>query len=154
MPPLYPPFEINGAMIGGMGAVTSFDRSYTWPAELAAQVENVVDEGLAAGDAEFQQKCFDHLAELKDQGTTIVVFTHSLETLEGFADRVILLDHGRIKDDGDPVTMVGEYMKAHIAGSPANRARFIQSMRKRGLIQEPQTSQELLPATEDLRGRS
>ena len=27
MPPLYPPFEINGAMIGGMGAVTSFDRS-------------------------------------------------------------------------------------------------------------------------------
>ena len=46
MPPLYPPFEINGAMIGGMGAVTSFDRSYTWPAELAAEVENAVGEFL------------------------------------------------------------------------------------------------------------
>ena len=46
MPPLYPPFEINGAMIGGMGAVTSFDRSYTSPPELAAEVENAVGEFL------------------------------------------------------------------------------------------------------------
>ena len=46
MPPLYPPFEINGAMIGGMGAVTSFDRGFTWPAELAADIENAVGKFL------------------------------------------------------------------------------------------------------------
>ena len=46
MPPLYPPFEINGVMIGGIGAVTSFDRAYTSPVELAAEVENAVGEFL------------------------------------------------------------------------------------------------------------
>ena len=44
MPPLHPPFEINGAMIGGMGAVTSFDGSYSWPPELASEIEAAVGE--------------------------------------------------------------------------------------------------------------
>jgi len=70
MPPLYPPFEINGAMIGGMGAVTSFDRSYTWPAELAAEVENAVGEFMPdvawVGKAGQQEELLEEWSALVD----------------------------------------------------------------------------------------
>ncbi len=46
MPPLYPPFPINGVMLGGIGAVTPLQRAYAWPAEAAAEVEAAVGEFL------------------------------------------------------------------------------------------------------------
>ena len=38
----------------------------------------IVDEIIAVGDEEFQRKCFDYLYELRRQGTTIVIVSHSL----------------------------------------------------------------------------
>lgn len=46
MPPLYPPFRINGVMLGGIAAMTAVRRAYAWPAEAATQVERAVGEYL------------------------------------------------------------------------------------------------------------
>jgi len=46
MPPLYPPFRINGVMLGGIGAVTKARRAYSWPVEAAEEVERAVGEFL------------------------------------------------------------------------------------------------------------
>ncbi len=46
MPPLHPPFQINGVMLGGIGAVKPVGQTYAWPAEAAAKVESAVGEFL------------------------------------------------------------------------------------------------------------
>lgn len=71
----------------------------------------LVDEVLAVGDAAFQEKCFAHFKSLRKQNTTVILVTHGIDSLVDFADRVIMLQHGEVKFDGDPVEVIGEYMK-------------------------------------------
>jgi len=79
----------------------------------------IVDEVLAVGDANFQEKCFAHFRTLKERGTTIIIVTHNIDTLMDFADRVIMLEKGRIKLDGNPGEVVSEYLDLLRAESPA-----------------------------------
>jgi ABC-type polysaccharide/polyol phosphate transport system ATPase subunit len=63
----------------------------------------IVDEVLAVGDLAFQRKCFDRMEELiKRQGKTVLVVSHNLRQVQRLSSRVILLDHGRILQDGEP----------------------------------------------------
>ena len=94
----------------------------------------VIDEVLAVGDADFQQKCFDHFARLKDGGTTIVLVTHAVGTLSEYADRVIHIADGRIVRDGDPEQVVQQYMESELLLTPAAKAHFEKSLRAHGLL--------------------
>src|SRR5574344_1432595 len=49
----------------------------------------LIDEILAVGDQHFQEKCYNRLKELKKEGKTIVIVTHSLDAVKEFADRCI-----------------------------------------------------------------
>jgi ABC-2 type transport system ATP-binding protein len=60
----------------------------------------LVDEVLAVGDASFQQKCFDEFARIRRAGTTVVLVTHDMAAVERFCDRAVLLEHGRLVEDG------------------------------------------------------
>jgi len=55
----------------------------------------VVDEALAVGDAKFQAKCFERLRQLKENGTSILLVTHSAEQIVSHCDRALLLDEGK-----------------------------------------------------------
>lgn len=55
----------------------------------------IVDEVLAVGDANFQQKCFDIFRELKAQGKTIIFVSHDLHAVQDFSDRVMLIEKGQ-----------------------------------------------------------
>ncbi len=70
----------------------------------------LIDEILAVGDINFQAKCFNKLKEIKAQGTTIVIVSHSLGQIEQICDRTIWLDGGKIKADGKPRDVHPEYM--------------------------------------------
>ena len=70
----------------------------------------LIDEILAVGDINFQAKCFNKLKEIKAQGTTIVIVSHSLGQIEQICDRTIWLDGGKIKADGRPRDVHPEYM--------------------------------------------
>lgn len=94
----------------------------------------VIDEVLAVGDVDFQQKCFDHFAKLKERSTTIVLVTHNVNTLRDFADRVILLDEGSVVRDGEPDAVLEEYLLRRVDASPAARRVFERSLREQGLI--------------------
>ncbi|CAN5167513.1 N/A [soil metagenome] len=61
----------------------------------------LVDEVLAVGDEPFQKKCMDKIAEFQQEGRTIVLVSHSAEQVGGLADRVVVLDGGVVKHDGD-----------------------------------------------------
>ncbi len=62
----------------------------------------LIDEILAVGDVSFQKKCFERLKEIKEQGTTIVIVSHSMEQIYSICDRLIWLEDGKIREDGPP----------------------------------------------------
>ena len=69
----------------------------------------LVDEILAVGDEAFQQKCFGRMAGFKASGKTIIIVSHSMDLVEKFCDRVILLQGGRTVADGDPFRVIDRY---------------------------------------------
>lgn len=70
----------------------------------------LIDEILAVGDANFQAKCFAKLKEIKAQGTTIVIVSHSLGQIEQICDRSIWIYDGLIRADGAPKEVDLEYL--------------------------------------------
>lgn len=70
----------------------------------------LIDEILAVGDVNFQAKCFNKLREIKAQGTTIVIVSHSLGQIEQICDRTIWIHEGKIKAEGSPRDIHPEYM--------------------------------------------
>lgn len=62
----------------------------------------LIDEILAVGDANFQSKCFNRLKEIKAEGTTIVIVSHSLGQIEQICERSIWIHDGEIKAEGSP----------------------------------------------------
>ena len=71
----------------------------------------LIDEILAVGDQHFQDKCFTKLKELKSQGKTIVIVTHSMTQVKAFCDRAVWLYEGKIRDDGPVDRVLEEYLK-------------------------------------------
>ena len=69
----------------------------------------LLDEVLAVGDIAFQQKCFSEFRRLKGEGRTIVFVSHSMGAIEEFCDRVILLDRGKIKEEGGAFDVVKNF---------------------------------------------
>ena len=70
----------------------------------------IVDEALSVGDAKFQAKCFDRLHQLKQQGTSILLVTHSGEQIVTHCNRAILLNNGAMVEQGEPKRMVNLYL--------------------------------------------
>ena len=62
----------------------------------------VVDEALAVGDELFQKKCFSRLDKLKQQGTSILLVSHSSSQINQHCDQALLLNNGRFQLSGDP----------------------------------------------------
>lgn len=71
----------------------------------------LIDEILAVGDQHFQDKCFTKLKELKSQGKTIIIVTHSMTQVKAFCDRAVWLYEGKIRDDGPVNRVLEEYLK-------------------------------------------
>lgn len=70
----------------------------------------LVDEILAVGDIAFQAKCFNKLKEIKAQGATIVIVSHSLGQIEQICDRSIWIHDGLIREEGEPRMVHPSYL--------------------------------------------
>lgn len=71
----------------------------------------IIDEVIAVGDEEFQRKCFDHLADLRRRGVTIVVVTHGMGTVETMCDGAAWLDHGVLQQEGPAADIASAYLR-------------------------------------------
>ena len=61
----------------------------------------IVDEVLAVGDLAFQRKCFDRMEDMiKRQGRTVLLVSHNIRQVERLCQRVIMMDHGHVLQDG------------------------------------------------------
>ncbi|TVR11874.1 MAG: ABC transporter ATP-binding protein [Planctomycetota bacterium] len=70
----------------------------------------IVDEALSVGDAKFQAKCFERLRQLKENGTSILLVTHSSEQIVTHCSNAILLNKGIQFETGEPRHVVNRYM--------------------------------------------
>ena len=71
----------------------------------------LLDEVLAVGDAAFQKKCSDYFYNLKDHQQTVILVTHSMENVRKFCDRAILIEAGKIIQEGNPKKVADAYTK-------------------------------------------
>jgi lipopolysaccharide transport system ATP-binding protein len=71
----------------------------------------LIDEVLSVGDAGFQQQCVDHMRKLLSGGIPLVFVSHNLPAVLELCTRVIVIDRGTIRFDGDPAAAVAEYRR-------------------------------------------
>jgi lipopolysaccharide transport system ATP-binding protein len=72
----------------------------------------VVDEVLAVGDASFQKKCLAKMEDVGQHGRTVVFVSHNMMAVTRLCQRTILLDEGRVLDDGPSHEIVGSYLRS------------------------------------------
>jgi ABC-type polysaccharide/polyol phosphate transport system ATPase subunit len=85
----------------------------------------MVDEVLAVGDENFSRKCFEKFADMRDQGKTIVLVTHSLSAVQNMCDRVAWFSHGKLMEVGEPRPVIESYTETvHVDRRVDNKGRY------------------------------
>jgi ABC-type polysaccharide/polyol phosphate transport system ATPase subunit len=79
----------------------------------------IVDEALSVGDARFQRKSFGKIEEFRKAGRTILLVSHDPNTISTFCDHAILLENGKIFDQGEPQHISKVYYRMLFSGDSA-----------------------------------
>jgi lipopolysaccharide transport system ATP-binding protein len=69
----------------------------------------LIDETFAVGDLKFQNKSMARVKEMRESGATILLVSHSLETLQFVAKQGILLEEGRLLSAGSALDAINAY---------------------------------------------
>ena len=72
----------------------------------------LLDEVLAVGDHEFQQRCFDRLRAYNKGGGTIVLVSHNFSQIREFCSRAIWLERGAVRMDGEATKVLEAFGNA------------------------------------------
>ncbi|MFL5244253.1 MAG: ABC transporter ATP-binding protein [Gemmataceae bacterium] len=72
----------------------------------------IVDEVLAVGDIEFQQKCLGRMKEVGKTGRTVLFVSHNMAALESLCQTALLFDRGRIVNRGQASEVIQAYQKS------------------------------------------
>lgn len=71
----------------------------------------LLDEVLAVGDVQFQQKCLNVFNNLKRNGKTIVLVTHDPTLIQKYSDRALLLERGIVKSGLKNEEVISRYSR-------------------------------------------
>jgi teichoic acid transport system ATP-binding protein len=96
------------AYSSGMGARLRFAIS-----SAAAPDILMIDEALATGDAEFQARSRDRIAEIRREASTVFLVSHSNAAIRDSCDRVQWMEQGRLVMDGPTDEVVRAYEQSH-----------------------------------------
>src|SRR5262249_33719589 len=91
---------------------------------IAAHLETdilLVDEVLAVGDASFQQKCLAKMQDVAGHGRTVLFVSHNMTAMQSMCDRVIHLENGTVKADGDAKERIQEYLSLMTIKQPQHK---------------------------------
>ena len=79
----------------------------------------IIDEVLAVGDAEFQNKCLNKMEDVGKDGRTVLFVSHNMAAVTRLCQRGILLSQGKIIGEGDAHEMVSQYLTAGMGTTSA-----------------------------------
>ena len=71
----------------------------------------LVDEVLAVGDAAFQVQCYERIADMRRNGTTLLFISHDLGSVDRLCDRVVLMNRGRLVGAGTAADVLAQYQQ-------------------------------------------
>ena len=77
----------------------------------------MVDEVLAVGDIRFQKKCLGKMGEVAKSGRTVIYVAHNMPAIGRLCERAILMDHGRIVQDGPAHDVISTYLNSGLGTS-------------------------------------
>lgn len=83
----------------------------------------IIDEVMSVGDGAFARKSFDRIMSFKNNGATILFCSHSMYQIEAICSRVIWLDQGQVRMDGNPGQVVSEYNAFLVKGEPRQEVK-------------------------------
>jgi ABC-type polysaccharide/polyol phosphate transport system ATPase subunit len=92
----------------------------------------LVDEVLAVGDAEFQERCLARVADLRAEGAAIVLVSHDLRLIERTCSRVAILRAGVLEYEGAPAAAVSRYLETTGNEAPPPADDWLYGARPRG----------------------
>jgi len=70
----------------------------------------LIDEVLSVGDESFQMRCHQRIGELRSEGRTIVLVSHSLETIKALCKRAVWIEGGAVRQVGPSHDVVAGYL--------------------------------------------
>jgi ABC-2 type transport system ATP-binding protein len=73
----------------------------------------LLDEVLAVGDSAFQRKSLEYFKQIKKTDRTIILVSHSMQTIEEFCDRALMIEDSKIVAIGEPMKVSAEYEMAN-----------------------------------------
>ena len=73
----------------------------------------IADEILSVGDYAFQEKCEKRMAQLLENGTTVIFVSHSIEQVKRMCNKATWLEHGKVIMTGDAETVCDAYSKKY-----------------------------------------
>lgn len=88
-------------MVGRLG----FAIATAWSPDIL-----ILDEILGVGDSAFQEKCALRIAEMREHASTVLLVSHSMDSIRMMCQRVIWIDHGNVKADGPTETVIAQYL--------------------------------------------
>ena len=95
------------------------------------------DEPIAGLDPLGREGFLELAARLRRQGTTILMISHNADALCGYADRILVLDGGRLAAEGTPEEIFGDLQRAEALHIGAGEVRRIaRALYERGLLQD------------------
>jgi ABC-2 type transport system ATP-binding protein/lipopolysaccharide transport system ATP-binding protein len=83
----------------------------------------LVDEVLSVGDARFARKCLERMYSYQLQGTTILIVSHSMSTIETFCERALWLQRGSTRSMGPVAQVIEDYITGSAAAEPNQEAQ-------------------------------
>ncbi|MEA2717969.1 MAG: type transport system ATP-binding protein [Actinomycetota bacterium] len=82
----------------------------------------IVDEVLAVGDESFQMRCQDRIAQLRREGRTIVLVSHSLATIRSLCQEAAWIDGGVLRVVGNTHHVTNAYLRHVHGAAPGDQA--------------------------------
>lgn len=70
----------------------------------------LVDEVLAVGDVDFQKKCLRKMEDTARGGRTVLFVSHNMGAISAFCQRTLLIDKGRLIEEGSTDNVIQEYL--------------------------------------------
>jgi lipopolysaccharide transport system ATP-binding protein len=96
---------------------------------VAAHLETevlLVDEVLAVGDLQFQEKCLGKMQDVAASGRTVLFVSHSISSIQRLCSRTLLFAGGKLALDASPEAVIAEYIGGHLESTyiaPPNPTR-------------------------------
>jgi len=97
------------SLSGGMQRRLTIARALINDPELV-----VLDEPTTGLDPQARHVIWSRLSDLRDRGTTLILTTHYMEEAERLCDELVIMDHGRILDQGSPRALIDRHVEPDV----------------------------------------